>query len=196
MGMKQNVGSWWHLGVVDLGCHSRECVDSIFNAVELPSRDVQTCASLTHVAVNHPSDRCQMAVKRIASVPRMAITALCFQGRATRSGTSVPSRIGVSVWAPERGFPKGWTVDRATLAPNKHPKISATFLRVVTIAHSPSTGVPDSEESTTARSCFCAMKFAWVIPRRSRSFSAGTLRGPGEGALPGAGCGNAVDMAV
>src|ERR1700694_192940 len=59
-----------------------------------------------------------------------------------------------------------------------------------------SIGAPDKDESTTARSCFCAMKLAWVIPSTLRSLSAGTFIGPGEGADPGAGWGNAVDIAV
>ena len=35
-----------------------------------------------------------------------------------------------------------------------------------------------------------------VPPKSPRSWSAGTVIGPGLGALPGAGWGNAVDMAV
>ena len=35
-----------------------------------------------------------------------------------------------------------------------------------------------------------------LIPNMPRSFSAGTLSGPGDSAWPGCGCGNAVDTAV
>ncbi len=51
-------------------------------------------------------------------------------------------------------------------------------------------------ESTTASAPFPLTKFTSVIPSTLRSCCAGTFIGPGEGAVPGAGCGNAVDAAV
>ena len=50
-------------------------------------------------------------------------------------------------------------------------------------------------DSTTARLCDPATKLTLRIPSTSRSLSAGTFMGPGEAALPGAGCGKAVDIA-
>jgi len=47
-----------------------------------------------------------------------------------------------------------------------------------------------------ARECFRPVKFTVVIPNTLFNLSAGTFIGPGDGAAPGAGCGNAVDMAV
>ena len=38
--------------------------------------------------------------------------------------------------------------------------------------------------------------FTSVMPSTLRSLSSGTFMGPGPLAVPGAGCGNAVDMAV
>ncbi len=40
------------------------------------------------------------------------------------------------------------------------------------------------------------LKTTLVNPSMLRSFSAGTRIGPGDGAAPGAGCGNAVERAV
>src|SRR5262249_24902456 len=53
-----------------------------------------------------------------------------------------------------------------------------------------------SGASTSARRSRLRTKFSLQTPRTERSLSAGTIMGPGEGALPGAGCGKAVDMAV
>jgi len=39
-------------------------------------------------------------------------------------------------------------------------------------------------------------KLMVAVPRRVRSLSSATFIGPGEGAVPGAGCGKAVDRAV
>ena len=46
-----------------------------------------------------------------------------------------------------------------------------------------------------SRCSFC-LKVTLAMPSMLRSFSAGTFIGPGEGAEPGAGCGNAVERAV
>ena len=46
-----------------------------------------------------------------------------------------------------------------------------------------------------SRCSFC-MKVTLAMPSSVRSFSAGTFIGPGEGAVPGAGCGKAVERAV
>src|SRR6266480_7414261 len=51
-------------------------------------------------------------------------------------------------------------------------------------------------ESTTARAVLPCLYWTFVRPSRLRSCSAGTFIGPGDGAVPGAGCGNAVDIAV
>src|ERR1700693_3943989 len=53
-----------------------------------------------------------------------------------------------------------------------------------------------SVESTTAKVCLPRTKFTFVRPSNPRSLSVGTFIGPGEGAVPGCGCGNAVDIAV
>src|SRR5579862_9347457 len=51
-------------------------------------------------------------------------------------------------------------------------------------------------ESTTARLWFFITAFTSVIPRTLRNLSSGTFIGPGPFAVPGTGCGNAVDIAV
>ena len=51
-------------------------------------------------------------------------------------------------------------------------------------------------ESTTARLWFFMTAFTSVMPRTLRSLSSATFIGPGALAGPGAGCGNAVDIAV
>jgi hypothetical protein len=53
-----------------------------------------------------------------------------------------------------------------------------------------------SVESTTARLCGFMTDFTSVMPRTLRSLSSATFIGPGPLAVPGAGCGKAVDMAV
>jgi hypothetical protein len=55
---------------------------------------------------------------------------------------------------------------------------------------------PASGLSMIASRCCPRLKVTSVTPRRERSLSSGTFIGPGEGAVPGAGCGNAVDRAV
>ena len=55
--------------------------------------------------------------------------------------------------------------------------------------------VPSAVSTTASPSC-PRTKSTLVMPSRSRSFSAGTFIGPGEGAVPGCGCGKAVDMEV
>ena len=50
--------------------------------------------------------------------------------------------------------------------------------------------------SMMASRCCPRTKFTAVIPSNERSLSSGTFIGPGEGAAPGAGCGNPVAMAV
>src|ERR1700730_7150648 len=55
---------------------------------------------------------------------------------------------------------------------------------------------PCSGLSMIASRCCPRLKVTSVTPRRERSLSSGTFIGPGEGAVPGAGCGKAVDMAV
>src|SRR5580698_8976477 len=52
----------------------------------------------------------------------------------------------------------------------------------------------DSEESTTARWLCPRTTFTLVTPSTLSNLPAGTAMGPGPGADPGAGCGNAVDM--
>jgi hypothetical protein len=47
-----------------------------------------------------------------------------------------------------------------------------------------------------ASELFPGTYFTSVIPNTLRNLSAGTFIGPGDGAVPGAGCGKAVDMAV
>src|SRR4029077_11127373 len=59
----------------------------------------------------------------------------------------------------------------------------------------PATGAA-SGESTTARLWRFVVALTSVIPSSVRSFSSGTFIGPGAFAVPGAGCGNAVDIAV
>jgi hypothetical protein len=59
------------------------------------------------------------------------------------------------------------------------------------------TGVYPSVESMTARDFFPATKFTLVSPNMSRSLLAGRfLIGPGPTAMPGTGCGKAVERAV
>ena len=53
-----------------------------------------------------------------------------------------------------------------------------------------------SVESTRAKGPAFRVEVTDVTPKRLRNCSAGTVIGPGLGAVPGAGCGNAVDMAV
>src|SRR5437868_1478369 len=62
--------------------------------------------------------------------------------------------------------------------------------------HHPCFPPSSSEESTVASVCFLAMYPTLVMPRTLRKRSSGTFIGPGAGAVPGAGCGNAVDIAV
>src|SRR6185437_10707784 len=50
--------------------------------------------------------------------------------------------------------------------------------------------------STIASRCSFCLKVTLAMPSMARSRSAGTFIGPGDGALPGAGCGNAVERAV
>ena len=50
--------------------------------------------------------------------------------------------------------------------------------------------------SMMASRCCPRLKVTSVMPRTERSLSSATFIGPGEGAAPGAGCGNAVDIAV
>ena len=47
-----------------------------------------------------------------------------------------------------------------------------------------------------ARRCSFCLKVMLAVPSIVRSLSSGTFIGPGDGAVPGAGCGNAVDRAV
>ena len=54
-------------------------------------------------------------------------------------------------------------------------------------------GPPASGVSTRARRSLPGTKVTVEMPSTSRSRSAGTIIGPGVGALPGTGCGNAVD---
>src|SRR2546425_3583241 len=53
-----------------------------------------------------------------------------------------------------------------------------------------------SVESTTASGCLPGTYVTSVTPIMWRACSSGIFIGPGAGALPGAGCGNAVDIAV
>src|SRR5258708_4401608 len=55
---------------------------------------------------------------------------------------------------------------------------------------------PASGLSMTASGLLPWTKLTVVIPRSLRSWSSGTFIGPGDGAVPGAGWGNAVDIAV
>src|SRR6185369_16033501 len=55
---------------------------------------------------------------------------------------------------------------------------------------------PINGASTSARRSSPGTKFTWQTPNTERSFSAVTTIGPADGAVPGAGWGNAVDRAV
>src|SRR5947209_1251508 len=55
---------------------------------------------------------------------------------------------------------------------------------------------PCSGVSMIARRSLPALKSILAMPSRLRSRSSATFIGPGEGAVPGAGCGNAVERAV
>ena len=57
-------------------------------------------------------------------------------------------------------------------------------------------GCPDSVASTIASEPRPGMKVTSAMPSTLLSFSGSTFIGPGAGAVPGAGCGNAVDIAV
>ena len=50
--------------------------------------------------------------------------------------------------------------------------------------------------SITASGCSPCTKLTLVMPRNFRSSPSGTFMGPGAGAEPGSGCGNAVERAV
>src|SRR5262249_40906873 len=50
--------------------------------------------------------------------------------------------------------------------------------------------------SMMARRCSFCLKVTLAIPSIVRNLSSGTFIGPGDGADPGAGCGNAVERAV
>ena len=50
--------------------------------------------------------------------------------------------------------------------------------------------------SMMARRCSPCLNVTQAVPSILRSCSAGTFMGPGDGAVPGAGCGNAVERAV
>ena len=47
-----------------------------------------------------------------------------------------------------------------------------------------------------ASRCSPCLKVMLAVPSIMRSFSSGTFIGPGDGAVPGAGCGKAVERAV
>src|SRR6185312_4235125 len=53
-----------------------------------------------------------------------------------------------------------------------------------------------SGESTMARRRSFCLNVMLAVPSIVRSLSSATFIGPGDGALPGAGCGNAVERAV
>ena len=53
---------------------------------------------------------------------------------------------------------------------------------------------PCNGMSMIARRCWPCLKFTSVMPSSLRSWSSGTFIGPGDGAEPGAGCGNDVDV--
>src|ERR1700722_1994782 len=55
---------------------------------------------------------------------------------------------------------------------------------------------PSSGASTMASRCSPCLNVTLAAPSMVRSLSAGTFNGPGEGAVPGAGCGKAVERAV
>src|SRR5262249_19942209 len=55
---------------------------------------------------------------------------------------------------------------------------------------------PCSGVSMMARRCSFCLKVTLAMPSMPRSLSSGTFIGPGDGADPGAGCGNAVERAV
>jgi len=55
---------------------------------------------------------------------------------------------------------------------------------------------PCSGVSMMARRCSFCLNVTLAMPSIVRSLSSGTFIGPGEGAVPGAGCGNAVERAV
>ena len=57
-------------------------------------------------------------------------------------------------------------------------------------------GSPESVASTTASALRPGMNVTLVMPSTLLSFSGSTFIGPGAGAVPGVGCGNAVDIAV
>src|SRR4029079_1419497 len=50
--------------------------------------------------------------------------------------------------------------------------------------------------SMMARRCSFCLKVTLAMPSMPRNFSSGTFIGPGDGAVPGTGCGNAVERAV
>ena len=52
------------------------------------------------------------------------------------------------------------------------------------------------EDEPIPSRCCPRLKVTSVTPSSERSLSSATFIGPGEGAVPGAGCGKAVDMAV
>src|SRR5262245_22188580 len=55
---------------------------------------------------------------------------------------------------------------------------------------------PCNDVSMMARRCSFCLKVTLAMPSMPRSLSSGTFMGPGDGAVPGAGCGNAVERAV
>src|SRR5262249_11722947 len=55
---------------------------------------------------------------------------------------------------------------------------------------------PCSGVSMMARRCSFCLNVTLAIPSSVRNLSSGTFIGPGDGAVPGAGCGNAVERAV
>src|SRR6476661_791155 len=55
---------------------------------------------------------------------------------------------------------------------------------------------PCNGVSMMARRCSFCLKVTLAMPSIVRSLSSGTFIGPGDGAVPGAGCGNAVERAV
>ena len=56
--------------------------------------------------------------------------------------------------------------------------------------------MPESVASTTASALRPGMNVTSVMPSTLCSVSGATFIGPGAGAVPGVGCGNAVDIAV
>lgn len=162
----------------------------VFSGAFVPLGEVHCGACTQHIALHEPRGRSDVRVQGKSRFERVAIRAL--------GGQDVPD----SGWHPGR-TPRGcMTGSRAQsrvaegMNQSKQERCRQSSRAEQKHASSRDHDCSASEESTIARWPGRATYFASVIPSTLRSLPAGTVIGPGCGADPGAGWGNAVEAAV